>query len=318
MVLVSDPRLAEINRFIETKIIQPATIRLVDIAGLVRGASQGEGLGNQFLGHIREVDAILHVVRCFEHDDVVHVDGEVNPLRDVETIEMELMIADSDTVEKRRKRIAKMPNNKEESQLLGQVSECLATGKWLHHLSWNERDRTLLQPLNLLSMKPILYVANIGESEVGKSLGPYATLLKEHAEAVSAGFLAVSGALESELIQMDAEDAKEFMADYGLQESGLNALSREAYRLLGLHSFFTAGPKEIRAWTIARDTKAPQAAGVIHSDFERGFIRAEIYTIEDLKTYGSEAAIRAQGLLRSEGREYVFQDGDIALFRFNV
>lgn len=319
VVPVPDPRLKRIQKYIPTERVIPTTIEIVDIAGLVKGASKGEGLGNQFLANIRQVDAVLHVVRCFDDEDIVHVEGSVDPIRDIETIETELMLADMDSCEKRLKRIGKMPDkeSKAEAEVLRKVLEHLNEGDWPGRLDWDENDRRILRSMFLLSMKPVLYIANIHEDDIAGPQ-PLVARLREHAEKVGAGVVVISGKIESELADMDLEEAVEFLADLGMEEPGLHALTREAYDLLGLQSYFTAGVKEIRAWTIEKGYKAPQAAGVIHTDFERGFIRAEVFTLDDLETHGSEAEIRAKGLLRQEGKEYVVQDGDIMHFRFNV
>lgn len=319
MVPVPDLRLDRIHKHIKTDRVIPTTIEIVDIAGLVKGASKGEGLGNQFLGNIRQVDAILHVVRCFEDADVVHVDGSVSPIRDIETIEMELMMADLDSLEKRLKRIGKMgdADSKAEKAAIQEAIALLEEGKWLErsNLSDNARDR--IQSLFLLSMKPVLFLGNVHEDDL-QAEHPHAQALKEFASTNNSGIVFISGKIESELSDMDKEEAAELLADMGMDEPGLNKLARETYRLLGLQSYFTAGEKEIRAWTIRKGAKAPEAAGVIHTDFEKGFIRAETYTIEDLENCGNELEIRNRGLLRQEGKEYVVQDGDILHFKFNV
>jgi len=320
VVPVPDPRLHTINRFIETQKILPATIEIVDIAGLVRGASKGEGLGNQFLANIRQVDAILHVVRCFDDDDVTHVDGGVDALRDVETIETELMLADVDSLEKRLKRIAKMtdPESKAQQAAIKRALDLLAQGVWLAKDGpLSENERAALRPMFLLSMKPVLYIANVHEDDLaGES--EHAQQLRAHAQKTGAGLVVISGKIEAELADLDLEERGEFLNDMGMAEPGLNALVRETYRLLGLQSFFTAGPKEIRAWTTRVGAKAPEAAGAIHTDFERGFIRAEVYTLADLADCGSELEIRNRGLMRQEGKEYVVKDGDVMHFKFNV
>jgi len=319
MVPVPDPRLDIIQTFVKSEKVLPAMLEIVDIAGLVKGASTGEGLGNQFLANIRQVDAILHVVRCFEDEDVVHVDGEVNALRDVETIETELMIADVETLEKRLKRIQKMtdPQSKAEAAAIKAALELLMRGVWLERSDLDEAQREVLASLFLLSMKRVLYLANVHEDDL-KGTHPMVAKLREHAMSIHAGLVVISGKIESELADLSLEEKTEMLQDFGMDEPGLNVLARETYRLLGLQSYFTAGPKEIRAWTIKQGTKAPQAAGVIHSDFERGFIRAEVFTIDDLKKHGSEAEIRTKGLMRQEGKEYVVQDGDVIHFKFNV
>lgn len=319
MVIVPDPRLERIQAKIQTEKVIPATIEIVDIAGLVRGASKGEGLGNQFLANIRQVDAILHVVRCFEDDDITHVDGEVNPLRDVETIELELIMADLESVEKRLKRIGKMMDakSKAEKAALEKARDLLNDGVWLNGSDLSDQDREQIASLFLLSMKPVLFIANVSEDDLGED-NEYVRTLREHAEKTESGIVVISGKIESEIASLDREEAQEFLQEMGMEEPGLAALARETYKLLGLQSYFTAGEKEIRAWTVPVGAKAPNAAGVIHTDFEKGFIRAEVFTLEDLETHGSETEIRSAGLMRSEGKEYVVQDGDIMHFRFNV
>lgn len=319
VVPVPDQRLDRIRSHIESEKILPATIEILDIAGLVRGASKGEGLGNQFLGNIRQVDAILHVVRCFEDEDVVHVDGSVSPVRDVETIETELMLADMEALEKRQKRIAKMTDkaSKAQNAAISRALGLLAEGVWLAKSDLDEDQREQVRPLFLLSMKPVLYIANVHEDDLAGE-HRHARALKEHVAKVGAGLVVISGKIEAELADMDRSEAAELLRELGMVEPGLNALARATYRLLGLHSFFTAGPKEIRAWTIKVGQTAPRAAGVIHGDFEKGFIRAEVFTLADLETHGSESEIRNRGLLRQEGKEYLVRDGDIVHFRFNV
>ncbi len=319
VVAVPDARLQRINAFVETEKVLPAAIEIVDIAGLVRGASKGEGLGNQFLANIRQVNAILHVVRCFEDEDVTHVDGRVSPLRDVETIETELMLADLESLEKRLKRIAKMtdPESKAERAAIQRAMDLLNEGAWLATAPLSAGDRAALQPLFLLSMKPVLYIANVHEDDLAGE-GVHTLALRERAAQSASGMVVISGKIEAELADLEPEEAKELLEELGMAEPGLHALAREAYRLLGLQSFFTAGPKEIRAWTCRVGARAPEAAGSIHSDFERGFIRAEVYALADLETHGSELEIRNRGLLRQEGKDYPVQDGDIMHFKFNV
>ena len=319
VVPVPDERLERINTFVATEKIIPASIEIVDIAGLVRGASQGEGLGNQFLGHIRQVDAILHVVRCFDDEDVVHVDGSVSPLRDVETIETELLLADMDALEKRLKRIGKMTDTaaKAERAAIEKAVALLDQGIWLARSSMSEQEREQLAPLFLLSMKPVMFIANVHEQDLAGE-HPNVATLRNFAEETGAGMVVISGKIEAELAELDKLEGAELLEALGLEEPGLATLARETYRLLGLQSYFTAGPKEIRAWTVSVGARAPQAAGVIHTDFERGFIRAETYTLVDLETHGSETAIRSAGLMRQEGKEYLVRDGDIMHFKFNV
>ena len=324
VVAVPDERLDHLAEMYHPEKFTPAVIEFVDIAGLVRGASKGEGLGNKFLSHIREVDAIVHVVRCFEDDNIIHVDGKVDPLRDVETINMELIFSDMEIVERRLERVRKYVRNDKslepEENLLVRVLATLEDGKCVRSLDLTEDETALLFEARLLTMKPIIYVANISEGEIGGDLSANEayTRLAEFAKSEGAEIIAVSAQIESELAELEGEDKAMFLEDLGLTESGLSQLIRASYRLLGLISFLTAGEKEVRAWTITRGTKAPQAAGKIHSDFERGFIRAEIVAYDDLFREGTMNAVREKGLLRSEGKEYVMQDGDVTLFRFNV
>jgi len=326
IVPVPDPRLEEIAQYIKTERIVPATIEVVDIAGLVKGASQGEGLGNQFLSHIRAVDAILHVVRCFENPDIVHVSGTVDPIRDVEIIELELVLADLESAERqleKQKRAAAQrdPEAIQRVAVLEPMVALLKEGKPARSAlkDMDAAVQKLARSLGFITAKPMLYVANVDERDPSGASNPHVARLRAWVAGHDAELVVISGAIEAEIAALESEaERREFLAGLGLQESGLARLARAAYRLLGLHSFFTAGPKEVRAWTIPVGAKAPQAAGVIHSDFERGFIRAEVYTLDDLRTYKTEAAIRAAGKLRSEGKEYVVRDGDIMHFLFNV
>jgi len=323
VVPVPDDRLARIGKFIATEKIVPAALRLVDIAGIVKGASEGEGLGNKFLSHIREVDAVLHVVRCFEDPDIAHVDGSVDPIRDIEVIDTELMLADLQVVESSREKAARQAKSgdkeaKQRLALLDQCSGVLNEGRPLRTLTFDSPEqRKRLSELGLITAKKILYVANVDESDL-HGRGPRVAPVRERARTEGGGVVPVCAKLESELAELEDEDRREMLEGVGLDEPALNKLAREAYRLLGLQSFFTAGEKEIKAWTIPIGATAPEAAGVIHSDFERGFIRAEVYAVEDLERYQSEAAIRNAGKLRTEGKDYVVQDGDICHFLFNV
>jgi len=326
IVPVPDPRLDEIAHYIKTEKVVPATIEVVDIAGLVKGASQGEGLGNQFLGHIRAVDAILHIVRCFENPDVIHVDGSVDPVRDVEIIELELALADLESAERQLEKNKRAAAQRDQEAIqrvavLEPMVALLREGKpaRLALTRMDAAGQKLARSLGFITSKPVLYVANVDEQDPSGASNPHVARLQEWVSAHSAEMIVISGAIEAEIAALESDaERKEFLAGLGLEESGLARLARATYKLLGLQSFFTAGPKEIRAWTIPVGTKAPQAAGVIHSDFERGFIRAEVYTLDDLRTYKTEAAIRAAGKLRSEGKEYVVRDGDIMHFLFNV
>jgi GTP-binding protein YchF len=324
IVAVPDERLDRLAEMYHPEKYTPAVIEFVDIAGLVRGASKGEGLGNKFLSHIREVDAIVHVVRCFVNDDIVHVDGAVDPLRDVETINLELIFSDLEIVERRLDRLSKLVKNDKslvpEFEVLHKIKAGLEDGLCVRALDLDDDERALLEDVRLLTFKPIIYVANVSENEVS---GEYTEneayqKLKAHADSEGAGLIAVCAQIEAELSDMEGEEKAAFLEDLGIEESGLDQLVRASYSLLGLISYLTAGPKEVRAWTITRGTRAPQAAGKIHSDFERGFIRAEIVSYDDLMREGSMNAAKEKGLLRSEGKEYVVADGDVVLFRFNV
>jgi len=323
VVAVPDRRLDRLADLVKTRNKVPTQMEFVDIAGLVKGASQGEGLGNQFLGHIRQVDAILHVVRCFEDDNVVHVDGSVDPIRDLEVITMELIMADLETV---GRRLAKTRNQAKsgDKKLLAEVAflerlqEVLDQGEPARVLETeNESEERMLRELCLLTGKPVLYVANVSEEDLAGG-NEHVHRLEEHAVGEDASVVTIAGSIEQELSLLDPEEQQEFLADMGMDEPGLTRLIHAGYDLLGLITFFTVGEKETRAWTIPRGTTAPEAAGKIHSDFERGFIRAEVIPYEEYIRCGSEAAAREQGVMRSEGREYMVRDGDCILFRFNV
>jgi len=322
---VPDERMGRIQKFIPTQKQIPAVVEIVDIAGLVRGASKGEGLGNQFLGNIRNVDAVLHVVRCFENADVVHVDGGVNPLRDIDTIDTELCLADMESVQKQVDRFGKRAKagDKEAAakmEVLEPVLKLLEAGKPARLLPGaltDENTRRALRDAGLLTGKPVLYVCNVDEKSAATG-NAFSEAVAKHAAAEGAGCVVISGQVEAEVSELEADDRMAFLSELGLTEPGLNKLARAAYTLLGLQMYFTAGEKEIRAWTIPVGAKAPEAAGVIHTDFEKGFIRAEVFTLADLEQYKTEAALKAAGKLRVEGKEYVVQDGDIMHFRFNV
>jgi len=320
VVPVPDERLARINSVIETEKIIPAAVEILDIAGLVKGASEGEGLGNQFLGHIRSVDAILHVVRCFE-GEVTHVDGSVNPARDIETIDFELVLADLAVAERRLDRLTRAMKTGDKAVAADRAATAklvsvLEEGTPARSVSWTAEERASLAEAQLITMKPVLYVCNVDEA--GLEGNPHVDSVRAIAAAEQAGFVVICAEIEAQIAQLAADDQAAFLADLGLEEPGLAVLAREAYRLLGLETFFTAGPKEIRAWTIRKGTRAPQAAGTIHTDFEKGFIRVEVYRIDDLLELGSEAALRNAGKLRVEGKEYIVSDGDVMHFRFNV
>lgn len=324
VVEVPDPRLNALAEVIQPQRVLPVAFQFVDIAGLVRGASKGEGLGNQFLGHIREVDAICHVVRCFEEPNVTHVDGSVDPIRDIDVINLELILADLQTVEnalEKSRRQAKSGNKEMQMrvELLEKLAAHLQAGQPARSLKLNEDEQKLIRQFHLLTNKPVLYVANVDDATLAApEQDAHFQAVVQRGEAENAGVVAVSAQLESELAEMDEEERAAFLQELGLEEPGLNRLIRAAYKLLGLITFFTAGEKEVRAWTIRANTAAPQAAGVIHSDFERGFIRAETIHWEKLIEAGSMAAAREKGWVRSEGKDYIVQDGDVMLFRFNV
>ncbi len=324
VVAVPDRRLDRLAEVYNPEKYTPAVIEFVDIAGLVRGASKGEGLGNKFLANIREVDAIVHVVRCFEDGDIVHVDGGVDPARDVDTINLELIFSDLEIIERRIEKATKLARTDKavarELSVLERIKAVLDAGQCARTVELDEEEEALIAETRLLTKKPVIYVANIGEDEVdgGYTENPAYQALAAHAEAEHSGIVAVCAQIEAELSDMSGEEKEAFLSDLGIEESGLDKLIRAGYSLLGLISYLTAGPKEVRAWTITEGTKAPGAAGKIHSDFERGFIRAEVVSYEDFEREGSINAAREKGLYRSEGKDYVIRDGDIVLFRFNV
>ena len=324
MVKVPDPRLADICKYIPPQKLIPAVMTFVDIAGLVRGASKGEGLGNQFLGHIRECDAIAHVVRCFNDSNIVHVEGSVDPLRDIATIDTELMLTDLEAVIKKLSSLqkqAKTGDKKAAAQVgvMEIVRAGLDSGRTVRSLGLTEEQKELLFEFHLLTIKPVMYIANVDENTIQNPYeNEYVKKVVEHAKTEGAPVVPICGKIESEIAELNEEDKKGFLSDMGMDEAGLAKVIRAGYSLLGLETYFTAGETEVRAWTIHQGFKAPQAAGVIHTDFERGFIRAEVYHFNDLMKYKSEAAIKDAGALRVEGKEYVVQDGDIMHFRFNV
>ena len=324
VVAVPDARLEVLSGMYHPEKVTPAVIEFVDIAGLVKGASRGEGLGNKFLAHIREVEAIVHVVRCFEDDNIVHVDGHVHPIEDIETIQLELMLSDVEAVEKRIERTRKALKGDKALQaelaFLEKLRDALDNGQNARLVAQEEEEAKLVGEMGLLSGKPVIYAANIAESDLGKDISdiPYIRDVQALAEKENAEMLVISAQIEAEIAALPPEEKQEFLEAVGLRESGLDRLVAAGYRLLGLISFLTAGPKEVRAWTITRGMRAPQAAGKIHTDFERGFIRAEVIAYDDLIASGTMAAAKEKGLVRSEGKEYVMKDGDVVVFRFNV
>jgi GTP-binding protein YchF len=325
VVTVPDARLAELKRIAGTTVVIPAAIEFVDIAGLVKGASDGEGLGNKFLTHIREVDAIVQVVRCFDDADVLHVSGSVDPVRDIEVINTELMLADLETVRKRRERVAKEvkrgdKNAAAEEAVLQKIETSLDAGKPALTVELTPEERALSAQFFLLSDKPTIFACNVKEGELATAdTNPYVVKVREYVSThLSCEAVVISAQIESDLVDLEPAEAAEFLQSLGVSESGIGALIRATYHLLGLQTYFTAGEKEVRAWTIHRGDTAPQAAGVIHSDFERGFIKAETVAYTDLVACGSVAAARDKGLYRMEGKEYLVQDGDVLLFKFNV
>jgi len=322
IVPVVDPRLVKISELAQSKQVVFTDLKVVDIAGLVRGASKGEGLGNQFLANIRETDAILHVVRCFEDPNVVHVEGTVDPERDIEVIETELLLADLDALSKRHDRIGRLARvgQKEyiaQAEALTKAIAAVEKGTPLRAVDFSDAERDALAELNLITLKPVLYVANVAEGDLGKETEMLQKVRRVAAEK-GGEVVVISGEIESQIAQLPREERGAFLEDMGLEEPGLDALIRAAYKLLNLETFFTAGPKEARAWTIHRGSKAPQAAGKIHSDFERGFIRAETIGYDDYIAHAGEQGAKSAGKMRSEGKEYEVKDGDVILFRFNV
>lgn len=321
MVPVPDERLDNLAKIYNPEKITHAVIEFVDIAGLVKGASKGEGLGNKFLSHIREVDSILEVVRCFEDPNIVHVDGSIDPIRDIETINLELVFADLETVNKRLERAKKLlkgdKSYQTEIDLLEKVKETLEQGKPARILDLSEEEREIIKDSFLLTMKPILYVTNVSENEISED-NEYVKKVRDYAKNENSKVIKLCVKIEEELSGLEDEDKKEMLEALGMDESGLDKVIKESYDLLGLMSFLTAGEPEVRAWTIKKGTKAPEAAGKIHSDIQRGFIRAEVVSYDDLIRLGSLNEAKEKGLVRSEGKEYIMQDGDVVLFRFNV
>ncbi|MGV3175437.1 redox-regulated ATPase YchF [Aerococcus suis] len=322
VVEVPDERLDKLSDLYQPKKTIPTTFEFTDIAGIVKGASKGEGLGNKFLANIREVDAICHVVRCFNDGNITHVSGKIDPAEDIETINLELILADLESVSKRYEKVAKMAKSKDhdavvEAEAMKKVKDALEAGQSARTVDLTEEEYPFIKQMYLLTMKPVLYVANVQEDEAATG-NDYVELVRDIAAQDDAEVVVVSAKIEEELATLDEEDRDMFLEDLGMEQSGLDVLIQQAYTLLGLETFFTAGEPEVRAWTFRKGMKAPQAAGVIHSDFERGFIRAETVSYDDLIELGSTQAAKEHGKYRSEGKDYVVQDGDVMLFRFNV
>ena len=324
MVEVPDWRLQRLTELVRPKKTVPTTFEFTDIAGIVRGASKGEGLGNQFLSHIRQVDAICHVVRCFDDDNITHVEGRVDPLADIDTINLELVLADLESVNKRYTRVAKIAKTKDkdavaELAVLDKIKPVLEEGISARSIEFTDEEQRIVKSLFLLTTKPVLYVANVAEEDVADyETNDYVNKVKEFAASENAEVIVISARAEEEIAELEEEDKAEFLEALGIEESGLDQLIRAAYDLLGLATYFTAGEQEVRAWTFRKGIKAPQAAGIIHTDFERGFIRAETVSFEDLNQYGTMQAAKEAGRVRLEGKDYVVQDGDVMSFRFNV
>ena len=324
MVCVPDKRIDVLSKMYETDKSTYATIEFVDIAGLVRGASKGEGLGNKFLSHIRETDAIAHIVRCFTDENIVHVDGKIDPISDIETINYELALADMESIAKKQERIAKLLKSgdkvaKEQAPIIEKVKAHLEQGLPVRTLELSKEEQNAIKDCFLLTSKPVIYVANVSESQIENMENEELVLkVKEYAKKENASVITLCAKVEEELCQLEDEDKELLMAEYKIEESGLDKLIKASYSLLGLISYLTAGKQEVRAWTITNGTKAPQAAGKIHTDFERGFIKAEVVSYDDLIKYGTMQAVKEKGLVRLEGKEYIVKDGDIILFRFNV
>ena len=324
MVEVPDWRLQRLTELVRPKKTVPTTFEFTDIAGIVRGASKGEGLGNQFLSHIRQVDAICHVVRCFDDDNITHVEGRVDPLADIDTINLELVLADLESVNKRYTRVAKIAKTKDkdavaELAVLDKIKPVVEEGISARSIEFTDEEQRIVKSLFLLTTKPVLYIANVAEEDVADyETNDYVNKVKEFAASENAEVIVISARAEEEIAELEEEDKAEFLEALGIEESGLDQLIRAAYDLLGLATYFTAGEQEVRAWTFRKGIKAPQAAGIIHTDFERGFIRAETVSFEDLNQYGTMQAAKEAGRVPLEGKAYVVQDGDVMLFRFNV
>jgi GTP-binding protein YchF len=324
IVEVPDPRLDKLTELVVPNRTVPTAFEFIDIAGIVKGASKGEGLGNKFLAHIREVDAIVQVVRCFQDENITHVAGKVDPISDIQTINLELILADLESVEKRIERSRKNMKGgdkkyAQEVEVLERIKDALYDDKPARSVELTDEEKLLVRELHLLTIKPVLYAANVSEGEAANAdSNPYVQQVREYAAAEGAEVVPISAKVEAEIAELEGEDKTMFLEELGLEESGLNRLIRAAYKLLGLYTYFTAGVQEVRAWTIRKGMKAPQAAGVIHTDFERGFIRAEVVSYDDLVAAGSMNAAKEKGQLRLEGKDYVVQDGDVMHFRFNV
>ena len=322
-VIVKDNRLNIINKFITTEKIIPTAIEFVDIAGLVKGASKGEGLGNQFLSHIRNIDVMVHLVRCFENTDITHVEGDINPLRDIQIIETELIMKDLESIEKKINKMNKIAKSGDkqatfELNTLTTIFNYLNEGKLIKNIKFERHEFEYIESLFLLTNKPTIYIANVGEQDIEKNNELYSQHVKAFAKDSNSEFLTLCGNIEMEISNLTKNEQTDYLLMYGLKSSGLDQLIKLAYKMLGLETFFTAGEKEIKAWTIKKGFTAPQAAGVIHTDFQRGFIKAEIYTVTELENYTSELALKNAGKIRQEGKEYVVKDGDIIFFKFNV
>lgn len=323
-VIVPDNRLEFLNKLYNPKSLVPTTFEFTDIAGLVKGANAGEGLGNKFLSHIRNVDAIIHVVRCFDDPNVIHVDGTVDPIRDIETINLELIFADIEVVQNRINKIGKkaaMSNDKEvkkEANILNKINDWLMQNKTIRTLDLDEDEKKFIKNFSFLTSKPVIYVANISDEDLVNGGNKYVEIVKEYAQKEDSNVVMISAKIESELCDLNDDEKDAFLKDLGIKESGLSQLIKSAYSLLGLDTYFTAGSDEVRAWTFTRGMKAPACAGIIHSDFEKGFIRAEVMSYTDLEKYGNEKNVKEAGKMRLEGKEYLMQDGDICYFRFNV
>lgn len=324
IVPVPDERLDELAELVNPEKITPATIEFFDIAGLVKGASNGEGLGNKFLSHIREVESIIQVIRCFEDENVTHVEGRIDPINDIEIINLELMLSDLEVIDRRLAKVEKDlkgdKSYKKEYELLSRIKKNIEEGTSLRSLDFTKEEYSIIKNLNLLSLKPVLYVCNVSEEDLidGYKYNPYVIKVREYAKKENSKTVVISAKIESEIAQLEGEERAIFLDELGLKESGLDKLIKVSYDLLGLMSFLTSGPQEVRAWTIKKGTKAPEAAGKIHTDMERGFIRAEVINYKDLINAGGNTQAKEKGLVRLEGKDYIMQDGDVVLFRFNV